>query len=78
MNTPAQVTAGPDSAEVVSLKGRTIVVTGAGQGIGRATTELVVKLGGNVVVMLYLGGVLHALQSQFLFQEVIAELLPFY
>jgi 3-oxoacyl-[acyl-carrier protein] reductase len=51
MNTPAQVTAGPDSAEVVSLKGRTIVVTGAGQGIGRATTELVVKLGGNVVAL---------------------------
>ena len=35
----------------LNLKGRTIVVTGAGQGIGRATSELVVALGGNVVAV---------------------------
>ena len=32
----------------MSLEGRTILVTGAGQGIGRAITDLVVKLGGSV------------------------------
>jgi len=34
----------------MSLAGRTIIVTGAGQGIGRAIAELVVALGGNAVV----------------------------
>ncbi|AYH43571.1 SDR family NAD(P)-dependent oxidoreductase [Azoarcus sp. DN11] len=34
---------------MVSLEGRTIVVTGAGQGIGRAITDLAVGLGANVV-----------------------------
>lgn len=36
-------------AELVSLEGRTIVVTGAGQGIGKAVVELGVTLGANVV-----------------------------
>ena len=36
---------------IVSLQGRTIVVTGAGQGIGRAAAQLVVELGGNVVIL---------------------------
>lgn len=34
---------------IVSLAGRTVIVTGAGQGIGKALSELVVGLGGNVV-----------------------------
>jgi 3-oxoacyl-[acyl-carrier protein] reductase len=33
----------------MSLEGRTVIVTGAGQGIGRAIAELVVQLGGNAV-----------------------------
>lgn len=37
--------------QVLSLQGRNIVVTGAAQGIGRAITELVVELGGNVVAV---------------------------
>lgn len=36
---------------MVSLQGRTIVVTGAAQGIGKATTELVIELGANVVAV---------------------------
>jgi 3-oxoacyl-[acyl-carrier protein] reductase len=39
------------STPLVSLAGRTIVVTGAGQGIGKALTELVVGLGGNAVAL---------------------------
>ncbi|VTU31735.1 3-oxoacyl-[acyl-carrier-protein] reductase FabG [Variovorax sp. PBL-H6] len=37
--------------ELVSLQGRTIVVTGAGQGIGKAVVELVLELGGNAVAV---------------------------
>ena len=36
---------------VVSLAGRTLVVTGAGQGIGRAIAELGVALGANIVAL---------------------------
>ncbi len=36
---------------IVSLEGRVIVVTGAGQGIGKAVTELVIELGGKVVAV---------------------------
>lgn len=34
----------------MSLAGRTIIVTGAGQGIGRSIADLVVALGGNAVI----------------------------
>jgi 3-oxoacyl-[acyl-carrier protein] reductase len=37
--------------DLVSLEGRTIIVTGAAQGIGKATTELAIKLGGAVVAL---------------------------
>ena len=36
---------------IVSLEGRTIVVTGAGQGIGKALVETVIELGGNAVAV---------------------------
>jgi 3-oxoacyl-[acyl-carrier protein] reductase len=36
---------------IVSLAGRTIVVTGAGQGIGKALVEMVIELGGNAVAV---------------------------
>ncbi len=36
---------------MVSLRGRTIVVTGAAQGIGKATIELAIELGANVVAV---------------------------
>jgi 3-oxoacyl-[acyl-carrier protein] reductase len=38
------------NANPMSLAGRTIIVTGAGQGIGRAIADLVVALGGNAVI----------------------------
>jgi len=38
------------NANPMSLAGRTIIVTGAGQGIGRAVADLVVALGGNAVI----------------------------
>jgi 3-oxoacyl-[acyl-carrier protein] reductase len=37
--------------DLVSLEGRTIIVTGAAQGIGKATTELAIRLGGAVVAL---------------------------
>lgn len=33
----------------MSLAGRNVVVTGAGQGIGLAVSQLIVELGGNVI-----------------------------
>lgn len=38
-------------SDVVSLRGRTIVITGAGQGIGKAMTELALQLDANVVAL---------------------------
>ncbi|MFM7304918.1 MAG: SDR family NAD(P)-dependent oxidoreductase, partial [Alphaproteobacteria bacterium] len=35
----------------MTLTGRTIIVTGTGQGIGRAISELVLGLGGNLVMV---------------------------
>ena len=35
----------------MSLADRTVIVTGAGQGIGRAVADLVIQLGGNAVVV---------------------------
>ncbi len=37
--------------ELVSLEGKTIIITGAAQGIGRAATELAVKLGARVAAV---------------------------
>jgi 3-oxoacyl-[acyl-carrier protein] reductase len=37
--------------EIVSLKGKTIIITGAAQGIGRAAAELAVKLGACVAAV---------------------------
>lgn len=37
------------TAQPMSLSGRTIIVTGAGQGIGLAVSKLVAELGGNIV-----------------------------
>ena len=36
---------------IVSLQGRTVVVTGAGQGIGKAIVQLSIELGANVVAV---------------------------
>jgi 3-oxoacyl-[acyl-carrier protein] reductase len=37
--------------DLVSLKGHTIIVTGAAQGIGKAVSELAIELGGAVVAL---------------------------
>jgi len=41
----------PMSSPLVTLEGRTIVVTGAGQGIGRATALMLGQLGGRIVLI---------------------------
>lgn len=54
MNAPATTTAAPAAPSTVSplgLNGRTIIVTGAGQGIGRAIATAVLGLGGTVVAV---------------------------
>jgi 3-oxoacyl-[acyl-carrier protein] reductase len=45
---------------LVTLKGHTIVVTGAAQGIGKAVSELVIELGGAVVALDLNGDALRA------------------
>lgn len=45
---------------LVSLEGRTIVVTGAGQGLGKAMVELGIELGANVVAVDLNADTLHA------------------
>jgi NAD(P)-dependent dehydrogenase (short-subunit alcohol dehydrogenase family) len=46
--------------DLVTLKGHTIVVTGAAQGIGKAVSELVTKLGGAVIALDLNGDALRA------------------
>src|SRR3981189_2028031 len=46
--------------DLVSLEGRVIIVTGAAQGIGKATLELAIKLGGAVVALDLKGDALKA------------------
>ncbi len=41
----------PQYTTPMSLQGRNVIVTGAGQGIGRAIAELVLELGGTVTVV---------------------------
>jgi 3-oxoacyl-[acyl-carrier protein] reductase len=52
------------SEQLLSLKGRNIVVTGAAQGIGRAITDLVLELGGTVTAVDLNAEGLKALQAQ--------------
>lgn len=47
-------------SELVSLQGRTVVVTGAAQGIGRAVVDLVLQLGGSAVAVDLNGEALNA------------------
>ncbi|MEJ7930583.1 SDR family NAD(P)-dependent oxidoreductase [Ramlibacter sp. AN1015] len=57
---------------LVTLAGRTVVVTGAGQGIGKAIAELVVELGGNVVGIDLNGETLSAALSPLPAERVLA------
>jgi len=52
-------------ANPMSLAGRTIIVTGAGQGIGRAIANQVVALGGNAVIADMNADTLAAIESDF-------------
>ena len=52
-------------ANPMSLADRTIIITGAGQGIGRAIADLVVALGGNAVVADMNPDTLEAARSEF-------------
>src|SRR3954454_24610087 len=51
--------------DLVSLEGRVIIVTGAAQGIGKAISELVIKLGGAVVALDLNGDALKAAVKSF-------------
>ena len=57
---------------LVSLQGRTVVVTGAGQGIGKAIAELAVELGANVVAVDLNGETLAAAVAGLPQQRVLA------
>lgn len=57
---------------IVSLEGRTIVVTGAGQGIGKALVEAVIGLGGNAVAVDLNGETLGAVVSALPAERVLA------
>lgn len=60
------------TAPIVSLQGRTIVVTGAGQGIGKALTELGITLGANVVALDMNAETLHATLAPLPQERVLA------
>ncbi len=53
------------TANPMSLAGRTIIVTGAGQGIGRAIADLVIALGGNAVIADMNSETLESAQAQY-------------
>lgn len=53
------------TANPMSLAGRTIIVTGAGQGIGRAIADLVIALGGNAVIADRNSETVESVQSQY-------------
>ena len=57
---------------IVSLEGRTVVVTGAGQGIGKAVVETVVALGGNAVAVDLNGTALEAAVAALPAERVLA------
>ncbi|QQX82799.1 SDR family oxidoreductase [Cupriavidus necator] len=51
-------------SDIMSLAGKVIIVTGAAQGVGRATAELALKLGAKVCVVDLKGEPLEALAAQ--------------
>lgn len=53
------------TANPMSLVDRTVIVTGAAQGIGRAVADLVVALGGNVVIADMNGDALEAAKAEY-------------
>ena len=57
---------------IVSLQDRTIVVTGAGQGIGQGIVELAIELGANVVAVDLNGETLQAVLAPLPQQRVLA------
>ncbi|ABF12383.1 SDR family NAD(P)-dependent oxidoreductase [Cupriavidus metallidurans] len=59
-------------SQIVSLEGRTIVVTGAAQGIGKAVVELGIELGANVVAVDLNGETLNAALAPLPAERVMA------
>ncbi|WP_084582319.1 SDR family oxidoreductase [Sphingomonas azotifigens] len=53
------------TANPMSLVDRTVIVTGAAQGIGRAVADLVVALGGNIVIADMHGDALEAAKAEY-------------